>query len=96
MVLMPSGVDRWLPRPPSRPAIPPRHLPYQNNLVSPNEAEALAVDARQELDLRVGVSFTRFQTRFFQVGARESPRRRGRGGSRQHEEAPGGVSVVRI
>ena len=37
-----------------------------STLVQPNEHESLAVEARQELDLKIGVAFSRFQTRYFQ------------------------------
>eukprot|EP00929_Paragymnodinium_shiwhaense_P013359 TRINITY_DN121220_c0_g1_i1.p1 TRINITY_DN121220_c0_g1~~TRINITY_DN121220_c0_g1_i1.p1 ORF type:complete len:858 (+),score=186.81 TRINITY_DN121220_c0_g1_i1:105-2678(+) len=37
-----------------------------DNLGSPDKDQAMSVDARQEIDLKLGCSFTRFQTKYFQ------------------------------
>eukprot|EP00931_Biecheleriopsis_adriatica_P029828 TRINITY_DN17646_c0_g1_i1.p1 TRINITY_DN17646_c0_g1~~TRINITY_DN17646_c0_g1_i1.p1 ORF type:complete len:1244 (+),score=266.91 TRINITY_DN17646_c0_g1_i1:58-3789(+) len=42
-----------------------------NHLGRPDKALALAVDARQELDLKIGVAFTRLMTRTFLNAAKE-------------------------
>ncbi|WMV48461.1 hypothetical protein MTR67_041846 [Solanum verrucosum] len=40
-------------------------LKKMNSLAEPNRDEALSTDAHQEMDLKVGVAFTRFQTSYF-------------------------------
>ncbi len=51
-------------------ALIPRELQRaMATLGQPNANDAAAVDARQEIDLRIGASFTRFQTKQLRVRA---------------------------
>jgi len=50
----------------TEPEIRKAHDNMLKKKLRPNKNEALAVDARQILDLKMGVSFTRFQTKHFQ------------------------------
>lgn len=45
--------------------------PAMERLIKPNFKYALSVDAKKELDLRIGVAFSRFQTSFFRKRNRD-------------------------
>lgn len=52
--------------------IPREILQSAQNLTPPNEYQSKAVEARQEIDLRLGSAFTRFQTMRLQASFSEN------------------------
>eukprot|EP01132_Coremiostelium_polycephalum_P010785 gene10785-13206_t len=51
-------------------------------LIAPSENDAKAIDARIEIDLRIGAAFTRFQTKYIKSKFKIDPQNDGGGGSK--------------
>jgi len=65
-----------------------------DSLGLPNEDEASAVDARQELDLKVGIAFTRFLTQYANDRFKRLPRPRSASGLARRRRSVSSCSAI--